>query len=267
MRKARLAELPAAEATRDPLADDDFGDVVLVVDGWSSIRSDFEALEAPLQSIAVQGLSYGIHLAVSATRWMEMRPAVKDMLGTRIELRLGDPVDSEMGRKVAELVRITVSGRGIGREKLHLLIALPRLDSRSTVDDLPAGVAHAVESVSRHYGGRAARGCGMLPHDLDRESTVAAARARGLLGRGRVAIGIDEAELAPVVVDFDAQPHFVALADVECGKTSFLRNVAQGVVNRRRRRSSRSTTGDPYWVRWRASTSAGMRRPPNPAAR
>jgi S-DNA-T family DNA segregation ATPase FtsK/SpoIIIE len=229
-RKARLAELSPAEAASDPLSADPYGDVVLVVDGWSSIRSDFEVLEGALQAIAVQGLSYGIHLAVSATRWMEMRPAVKDMLGTRIELRLGDPVDSEMGRKVAELVPLRSPGRGIGREKLHLLIALPRLDSRSTVDDLPEGVAHAAEMLSLHYGDRAAPEVRMLPFDLDRAATVAAARERGLLGRARIAIGIDETELAPVVVDFDAQPHFVALADVECGKTNFLRGVAAGVV-------------------------------------
>ncbi|MFN3004078.1 type VII secretion protein EccCa [Mycolicibacterium wolinskyi] len=229
-RKAELAKLPAAEAAKHPLATDGFGDVVLVVDGWSSIRSDFEALEGPLQSIAVQGLSYGIHLAVSATRWMEIRPAVKDMLGTRIELRLGDPVDSEMGRKVAEVVPIGVPGRGVSRDKLHLLIGLPRLDSSSTVEDLPEGVARSSDAVAAHYGTRQAPPVRMLPHNLERDRVVALAAERGLLGHGRVAIGIDEAELAPVVVDFDAQPHFVTLADVESGKTNFLRNIAQGVL-------------------------------------
>ena len=88
-RKARLATLPPEEAARDPLSRDNFGDVVLVVDGWASIKSDFESLDPVLQSLAIQGLSYGVHLAISASRWMEIRPAVKDMLGTRIELRLG----------------------------------------------------------------------------------------------------------------------------------------------------------------------------------
>ncbi len=88
------------------LSQDKFGDVVLVVDGWATIKADFEHLEPVLQALAIQGLSYGIHLAISATRWMEIRPAVKDMLGTRIELRMGDPIDSEVGRKFAELVPI-----------------------------------------------------------------------------------------------------------------------------------------------------------------
>lgn len=229
-RKAELAQLPADEAARDPLSADPYGDVVLVVDGWSSIRSDFEALEPQLQSIAVQGLSYGIHLAASATRWMEIRPAVKDMLGTRVELRLGDPVDSEMGRKVAEVVPIGSPGRGVSRDKLHLLIGLPRLDSRSTVDDLPQGVSRAAAAVATRYRGRRAPQVRMLPQNLERAGVLQAAQRRGLLGPGRVAIGIDEAELAPVVLDFDAQPHLVALADVECGKTNLLRNIAAGIL-------------------------------------
>jgi DNA segregation ATPase FtsK/SpoIIIE, S-DNA-T family len=229
-RKAELAKLPAEVAAQDPLSQDNFGDVVLVVDGWASIKSDFEVLEPTLQSLAIQGLSYGVHLAISASRWMEIRPAVKDMLGSRIELRLGDPIDSEVGRRSAELVPIGRPGRGINSEKLHLLIALPRLDSSSAVDDLPAGVAAAVEAVRAHYDTREAPRVRMLPHNVDRDAVVRAARDAGKLSKSRVAIGINEAELAPVVVDFDAQPHLVAFADSECGKTGLLRNIAAGVM-------------------------------------
>ena len=34
-------------------------------------------------------------------RWMELRPALRDLFGTRLELRLGDPTDSEFDRRVA----------------------------------------------------------------------------------------------------------------------------------------------------------------------
>lgn len=229
-RKAKLAGMPPEVAARDPLSGDSFGDVVLVVDGWASIKSDFDYLEPVLQALAIQGLSYGIHVAISATRWMEIRPAVKDMLGTRVELRMGDPLDSEVGRKFAELVPIGRPGRGITGERLHMLIALPRLDSSSDTDNLTAGVAGAVEAVAAFYGGRAAPGVRMLPHDVDRNAVVEAARNAGLLGKAQIAIGIDEAELAPVVLRFDAQPHLVAFGDSECGKTGLLRNIAQGIM-------------------------------------
>jgi S-DNA-T family DNA segregation ATPase FtsK/SpoIIIE len=229
-RKAELATLPPEVAAQDPLSQDNFGDVVLVVDGWASIKSDFDSLEPVLQSLAIQGLSYGVHLAISASRWMEIRPAVKDMLGARTELRLGDPIDSEVGRRSAELVPMGRPGRGINSEKLHILTALPRLDSSSGVEDLPAGVSAAVEAVRAHYGGREAPRVRMLPHSVDRDAVVRAAHEAGQLGKSRFAIGINEDELAPVVVDFDAQPHLVAFADSECGKTGLLRNIAAGVM-------------------------------------
>lgn len=229
-RKARLAALPPEEATQDPLSQDNFGDVVLVVDGWASIKSDFEQLDPVIQSLAIQGLSYGVHVAITASRWMEIRPAVKDMLGTRVELRLGDPIDSEVARRSAELVPIGRPGRGINSERLHILIALPRLDSSSGVEDLPAGVAGAVEAVRAHYQDREAPKVRMLPHDVNRDDVVRVARDAGQLSKARIAIGINEEELAPVILDFDSQPHLVAFADTECGKTGLLRNIAAGVM-------------------------------------
>lgn len=229
-RKARLAALPPEEAALDPLSADHFGDVVLAVDGWATIRSDFETLEPALQSIAIQGLSYGVHLAITATRWMEIRPAVKDMMGTRVELRMGDPMDSDVGRKFAELVPVGRPGRGMSADRLHILIGLPRLDSSSDVEDLPAGAAAACEAVHTHYGDREAPRVRMLPHDVDVEAVTAAAAAAGALGRNKVAIGVSESELAPVVLDFDVQPHLVVFGDSECGKTGLLRTVATGLI-------------------------------------
>jgi DNA segregation ATPase FtsK/SpoIIIE, S-DNA-T family len=229
-RKARLAALPPEAAARDPLSQDKFGDLFLVVDGWASVKSDFEMLEPTLQALAIQGLSYGVHLVITATRWMEVRAAVKDMLGTRVELRLGDPLDSDIGRKFAELVPIGRPGRGMTTERLHFLTALPRLDSSSAVEDLPEGVANSVAAMRAHYGQRQAPRVRMLPFNVDRRAVVRATGAAGRLSKSRIAIGINEEELMPVVVDFDAQPHLVALGDAECGKTSLLRNVAEGVM-------------------------------------
>ncbi|MDL9937749.1 type VII secretion protein EccCa [Gordonia sp. ABSL1-1] len=229
-RKARLAALPPAERAADPLSQDLHGDVVLVIDGWASIRSDFEPLEPKLIDIALQGLSYGVHLAVSASRWMEIRPNVKDMLGTRLELKLGDPSDSDIDRKVQALIPENRPGRGIGRERLHLLLGLPRIDSDTSVETLPAGVQAMVNQVGEFYGPRRAPQVRMLPAQLDQAEVLAVAHREGSVSKSRIAIGIDEAALAPVVVDFDAQGHLVVFAEAESGKTTLLRNIAQGVV-------------------------------------
>ncbi|MEH3154404.1 MAG: type VII secretion protein EccCa [Gordonia paraffinivorans] len=226
-----MQEFRRRRASGDPsVADERFGDVFLVVDGWATIRAEYEALEDTFSALAAQGLSYGVHLVVSASRWMEIRPVVKDLLGTRIELRLGDPADSEVDRKVAATVPIGRPGRGLSPDRLHMLIGIPRLDRSSRTDDLSAGVIGAVSAVSAFYPDRKAPAVRMLPERVDRDEVVARAFGPGGPRPTQVALGVDEAELSPVVLDFASQPHFLAFADVESGKTTLLRTVVRGLV-------------------------------------
>ena len=52
-------------------ADQPFGDVFLVIDGWLTMRDEYDSLEQRLQEVASRGLTYGIHLVISAGRWSE----------------------------------------------------------------------------------------------------------------------------------------------------------------------------------------------------
>ncbi|WP_278264925.1 type VII secretion protein EccCa [Nocardia sp. AG03] len=218
-------------APGDPLAADLFGDVFLVIDGWSAIREEFDLLEGQINAIAAQGLSFGIHLMIGASRWAEIRPVVKDQIGTRIELRLGDPSDSEMGRRVAHQVPVGKPGRGLTAEHLHMLIALPRLDSDSDPSTVADGVTRAREGLTALYPGRRAPEVRMLPLSFPREQLLATAREQGIeLDNTRVVVGLGESELQPLVLDFGIEPHFMAFADVECGKTTLLRNIAMSIA-------------------------------------
>ena len=130
--RTREARRSAGDSTA---ADDPYGEVFLVIDGWADLRQEFDAIEASITALAAQGLSYGIHVVVSASRWAEIRPALKDQLGTRIELRLGDPAESEMDRKRARQLAQSPPGRGITRDGRELVIAVPRFDA-ATADRL-----------------------------------------------------------------------------------------------------------------------------------
>ncbi|MFD4182314.1 type VII secretion protein EccCb, partial [Rhodococcus sp. NPDC058514] len=216
------------------VSEDPFGDVFLVIDGWPSIRQDFEPLEAQIGALAGQGLSFGVHVVLTASRWGEVRPALKDQLGTRIELRLGDPSDSDVGRPKASRVPEGRPGRGMTREGLHLLTGLPRVDGNPRSADLTAGIADAVERISAVTVGRAAPPVRMLPERFPRGELVAMAAPgwppAGDDGCRRIPIGIDEAELAPAFVDFREQPHMLAFADSASGKTTLLRGICAGIM-------------------------------------
>lgn len=212
-------------------ADDPFGDVFLVFDGVGVLRTEWEVLDDAVASIATEGLSYGVHVIVTASRWAEIRPAMKDMLGTRIELKLGDALDSEISRHAALLVPANRPGRGITAGELHTLTALPRFDATADVAELGAGVATSVAAIRATYPKTVAPPVRLLGDRVDSAALVQSVREHRItLGPNRVAIGIGESALAPVVLDFTAQPHFVAFADVEHGKTTLLRTIATGLV-------------------------------------
>ncbi len=183
-------------------ADDRYGEVFLVIDGWGTVRQEFEALEAPITALAAQGLSYGLHVIIAAGRWAELRPALKDQIATRIELRLGDPAESEMDRRRARDLAERPPGRGITREGREFAIALPHLD------------------LAGRRAGRAAPPVELLPTRVDHVGLVGAA---ALLRPQQVPLGVGERDLTPVLLDFAEHPHLLVLGEGECGKTAVLR--------------------------------------------
>ncbi|GAA3538247.1 type VII secretion protein EccC [Amycolatopsis ultiminotia] len=208
---------------------DGFGDAFLVVDNWRALRDDFDELEQSITRLATQGLAYGVHVVISANRWADLRPAIKDMLGTRFELRLGDPTESEMDRRTAGNVPPGRPGRGLTRDKLHLLTGLPRIDGSSDPDTVAAGVADAVAKIRGAWRGRVAPQVRLLPELITYEDVVAQDPHRD---SKLVPFGVNEENLAPVYLDFDAEPHYFAFADGESGKTNLLRQIARGITER-----------------------------------
>ncbi|MDT5067590.1 MAG: segregation ATPase FtsK/SpoIIIE, family [Mycobacterium sp.] len=212
----------------DARFDDAYGDVFLAVDGWAAVRQDFDGLEEAITAVAMQGLAVGVHVVVTASRWVEIRPALKDQLGTRIELRLGDPADSEMDRRKARLLGDCPPGRGITRDGLDMLIALPRLDGRSSKVDLDAALRADAGLLRARHPMAGAPPVELLPTKVTADAV--AALAAGARSAAHVLIGLAEDDLAPVAVDFGGQSHLVVLGETECGKTSTLRTLCLELV-------------------------------------
>lgn len=185
---------------------DNYGEVVLTVDGWATLRREFDALEEPITAMAAQGLSVGIHVVLTANRWAELRPMLKDHIGTRIELRLGDPSESEMDRRRAHLLTTCPPGRGLTRDGKEFVVARPELDRIATHQAPPPRIE-------------------LLPQRVDYAALAVTAERPP-----RYVIGLSEEDVQPFALDMSADPYLILLGDTACGKTTALRTLCRAIV-------------------------------------
>jgi len=205
------------------VTDDPFGDVFLVIDGWLTLRNDFDGMDTVVADLATRGLSYGVHVIAAGSRWMDFRPGIRDLFGTRLELRLGDPSDSYLDRRTALNVPAETPGRGITTEKMHMLTGLPRIDGIQSVEDLADGVAALVLDVRKAWQGPTAPAVRLLP-DVVEYARLPVDASRG------IPLGLSENDLGPVYMDVSTESHFVVYGDSECGKSALLRSIATRLV-------------------------------------
>ncbi|MGW0367252.1 type VII secretion protein EccCa [Streptomyces sp. NPDC002990] len=217
-----------------------WGDVFLVVDGWGGFRSEYDGLDEIVTDIAARGLGYGIHLVITAARYMEVRSALKDQLLNRLELRLGDVMDSEFDRKVAANVPQGMPGRGQVAEKLHFLGALPRIDGSHDAATVSEGTAAFVAAVKQNWAGAPAPGVRLLPRLLHADQLPKGGEHPDL----GIAIGIGETDLEPVFVDFESDPFLLVFGESESGKTNLLRLIARQIADRYSPEQARIVVGD-----------------------
>ena len=243
-----MADFRRRKAQGDPsLKSDKHGDVVLIIDGWTTITKDdegFDHLEQKVNVLAAKGKSFGIHVVLTADRYMDFKPAIKDMLGYALELHINDAASSGVHRKAAEAMP-NLPGRGIIKstrvnsgddynpEILDLLVALPMLTSSANAAPLSTAIDVDVHESITHINQAnrfKAPPVRLLPEDQPRAEFMAktflpappAGRAQLV-----VPIGLGETDMLPQYLDFNAQSdaHFVAITDMEKGKTTTLRHI------------------------------------------
>ncbi|NBM18481.1 type VII secretion protein EccCa [Streptomyces sp. GC420] len=211
----RLPELASAE-------------IVLVVDGFGALRDDFEELDDAVVDILKRGGGYGIHVVAGMLRWNDVRIATQSYFGTRVELRLNDPTESSVDRRLAETLSPDEPGRVLTDGKLFAQAALPRTDGLTDATELGAVLERTARTVRATWSGETAQPVRVLPHVLEPHLLPGPAAEPH-----RVPIGLDQTALAPVLLDlFDHDQHLLVMGDSECGKTNLLKTIAGGLVER-----------------------------------
>ncbi|WP_284523184.1 type VII secretion protein EccCb [Corynebacterium aquatimens] len=91
----------AAAATPAPQTSAPRRETLLIVDGWHALLasdSKLEDLRDPLTRVASEGPAAGVHLVLTTQRWSAVRTGVRDLVATRLELGLTEPLDSLIDR-------------------------------------------------------------------------------------------------------------------------------------------------------------------------
>ncbi|WP_307299419.1 type VII secretion protein EccCb [Microbacterium natoriense] len=202
-------------------------DVVLLIDGYGLIRTEFEVLADKLTDLLTRGGSFGIHLVLALTRWSEVTMSLQPLIGNRIELRLNDPSESSVARKLSETIRATQPGRALTAERLFGQIALPTVDD---VDDDHVGDAltELAKQTAASWQGPAASPIRLLPEDLD-----PATLPDEFDEPDHLPIGLRQDTMEPALLSLgDTDQHVLVLGDAGSGKTTLLRQILDTLIQR-----------------------------------
>lgn len=210
----RLPELLSAE-------------VVLLVDGVHQLRTDFEELEDPLVELLQRGGSFGVHVVLALTRWNDLRMAHQALIGTRLELRLNDPADSTIARKLNAVLKPDQPGRVLTEEHLFAQVALPVLDDVGD-EDIGTSLERLAAESAQRWNGPAAAPIRLLPLDLDTADLPDAFDEPDA-----VPFGIRQDTMAPALLQLGTDDqHLLVFGDTRSGKTTALRTVVRGLLER-----------------------------------
>ena len=212
--------------------DDGYGDVFLVIDGWGALRSEFDGLDRTVTTMMSRGLSLGVHLIVSAARWMDIRSEAQDIFGSRLELHTANPKESIVNREGAARIPKGRPGRGIDMVGHEMMIGLPRADDDPDPSTVSQGVARTVAKIREslvHGEGPKLR---LLPENVTVPEILAQVPDPQILprGGGDMLLGVEESRLGPLLFNTRSESHLYLFGDGKTGKTTFLRSIISEVM-------------------------------------
>lgn len=180
----------------------------LLVNGWHVVATEFEDLLDSFAHIVADGLAARVHFITTTVRWTALRPAIRDLIHHRIELRLSEPLDSLIDRK-AQMRLLHLPGRGLTADGEPMLVAL------SGNQDVHF-VCQQLQSQPRVPELR------VLPQRITL-SRLAHATTPG------IPFAIGGPRLTTLTWDFQTHPHIICFGSQGSGKSTLLRVLCAGL--------------------------------------
>jgi type VII secretion protein EccCb len=221
------------EGGTDPA--DKFGDVFLVVDNFSDLYDKDAVMGDRLVTLARQGLSYGVHVATTATAWLVgQKQALVNVSNARIQLRLSNPDETQMGegleRRKAARNTLDRPGFGVTREGHELLIGIPEI-ATATGARVPTRQIGAV--IAEVTGVGRLEKLARLPEQIQLTQIIAAfAETDVAADPFNIPFAIGESALLPTYLPTRMVPSMLVLGRQLCGKTTTLAAFGQAVMSR-----------------------------------
>lgn len=220
------------------------GEIVLVIDGWKNFSENYSDLATRVAAL-MRKRNYGIRVLYTHTSTISGLPtAVANETGQILELKLINEHDSKVKRDPREPERNParevpdLPGRGLTRTGHHMMVGAPVLVAPPLApgetppaaplegDDLSA-VVRRVSGVEKMSS------VARLPEKVllaDVFSGISEPLPYGLVPFGLAESNRSDAPLVPAYVDFEDNPHALAVGLAGCGATTWLRAMAHGIM-------------------------------------
>jgi S-DNA-T family DNA segregation ATPase FtsK/SpoIIIE len=149
------------------------------------------------------------------------------LIGSRYELRLNDPAESSIGRKLNAVLRPDQPGRLITEDSLFAQVALPVLDDVAD-EDLGAALEDLASRSAASWEGPSAAPIRLLPTEFD-----AGQLPDALDEPDAVPFGLRQDTMEPALLELGVtDQHLLVFGDTGSGKTTVLRTIVRGLVER-----------------------------------
>lgn len=186
-----------------------------IIDGWHIVAQEHEHLVESFNRIAADGLAANIHLIITTPRWTTLRPAIRDLITQRLELKLGEALDSLIDRK-AQSKLPTRPGVGLTPTKEHMMLA------RSSNQD----IAHVAQLCSNQPQVPQLK---LLPTAVELHELASLSEKEHTTG---IRLGIHGRDLTTFTWDTKTSNHLLIFGSQGCGKSTTVATILAGICKR-----------------------------------